>query len=132
MLGGLRMSIFRFIFILLLAVVGSSCRATPTATNSLAGDYVCDESSSSKIHLIIKLDGTYEASFEQPLGIRQESGVWTTKGEDLILQRRSGDSGFSIQRLRPDREVSGRLVWIFPAGSGGGGAIVYPFFHREV
>jgi hypothetical protein len=128
------MTTFRFIIILLLGVLGSSCHAAPSATNALAGAYICDVITMSKIHLVIKPDGTYEASceYQQPLGVRRESGVWTAKGEDLILQRRSGDCGFAIRRLRPDQEVSGRLVWISPVGSGGGGAIVYPYFYREV
>ena len=131
------MTTFRFIIILLLGVLGSVCHAAPSATNALAGTYICDEITTSKIHLVIKPDGTYEASCEhpQPLGVQRENGVWTAKGEDLILQCRSGNCGFAIQWLRPDQEVSGRLVWISPVGGGGstgGGAIVAPYFHREV
>ena len=124
---------FRLAIILSLVVLGSPCHASaPVAadsastTNSLVGAYICDEV---KIHLVIKPDGTYEASLDQPLVSRRESGVLEARGEDLILRRRSGGVGFSIQRLRPDQEVPGHLLWISSAG--GGGAIKYPVFHRE-
>ena len=128
-LGGSRMIIFRFIVIL---VLGVTCHAAPSATNALAGAYICDEIATLKIHLVMKQDGTYEASLEQPTGVRLESGVWTSKSDDLFLQRRSGDIGHPIRRLRPDPEVSGRLLWIVPGAGGAGGATTYPFFHREV
>jgi len=120
---------FRFIVILLL---GISCHAAPSVTNALAGAYICDEVSALKIHLVIKPDGTYEASLEQPTGIRLEIGVWTSKSDDLILERRSGDIGHPIRRLRPDHDVSGRLLWIVPGAGGARGAATYPVFHREV
>ena len=127
---------FRLAIIVSLVVFGSVCHVSTTlaadsanVTNSSVGAYICDEV---KIHLVIKPDGTYEASIDQPLDSRQESGIWEAKGEDIILQRRSGEIGFSIQRLRPDREDPGRLLWIAPVSSGGGGAITYPIFHREV
>jgi hypothetical protein len=122
---------FRFEIMLLLVGLcspfhGVAADSTST-TNSLAGAYICDEV---KIHLLINLDGTYDASLEQPLVTRHETGIWEAKGEDIILRRRSGGIGFSIQRLQPDREVAGHLLWISPA-DGGSGAIEHPIFHRE-
>jgi hypothetical protein len=126
---------FPLAIILSLVVLGGACHTSPavaadgaSTTNSLVGPYICDEVN---IHLVIKPDGTYEASLEQTLVSRHESGVWEAKGEDIILRRRSGGIGFSIQRLRLDREVPVRLLWISPASSRGG-AITYPIFHREI
>jgi len=123
---------FCFILILLATVVGSSCHSAPSVTNSLAGTYICDGVLSITIRLVVKPDGTYEASAEQPAGVRHESGVWKVSGEDLLMQRRGGDIGHPIRRLRPDQEISGRLLWIVPGAGGTGGAVTYPFFHREV
>ncbi len=131
-LGNLLMHTFRFILIVLATVVGNSCHAAPPVTNTIAGTYICDEVSSVKIRLVVKPDGTYEASAEQPADVRQESGVWKVSGEDLLFQRRSGNIGHPIRRLRPDREISGRLLWMVPGAGGTGGAVMYPFFHREV
>lgn len=131
--GGLRMSKFKFIIILLLGVLGSAGQAASSATNALAGAYICDEVTALKIHLLIKPDGTYEASLERPAGIRLESGVWTSQKDDLILARRNGDIGhLMIRRLRPDSQISGRLVWIVPGAGSAGGATTWPFFQREV
>ena len=120
---------FRFIAILLL---GISCHAAPSVTNAPAGAYICDEVAALKIHLVIKQDGTYEASLAQPTGVRVESGVWTSKSDELFLKRRSGDIGHSIRRLRLDYQDSERLLWIIPGAGGAGGAVTYPVFHREV
>jgi hypothetical protein len=122
---------FRFEIMLLLVGLcspfhGVAADSTGT-TNSLVGAYICD---AVKIHLVIKSDGTYEASLEQPPASRRESGVWESEGQNLILRRRNGGIGFMIQRLHPDREVLGRLLWLAPTGDGGG-AIIYPLFHRE-
>jgi hypothetical protein len=113
-------------------VLRSSCLAASSATNALAGAYICDEVTALKVYLVIKQDGTYEASVERPAGARVESGVWTNKGDDLVLERRSGDIGHPIRRLRPDHQISGRLFWIVPGGGEAGGAATYPIFHREV
>ena len=122
---------FRLAIIVSLVVFGNACQTlaadSANVTNSSVGAYICDEA---KIHLVIKSDGTYEASIDQTLASRQESGIWEAKGEEIILQRRSGGIGFSIKRLRPDQEVPGRLLWIFPA-SHVGGAITYPNFRRK-
>jgi hypothetical protein len=124
-------AILRIAIILFLAGLGSSWQAvaadSASTTNSLVGAYICDEV---KIHLLINLDGTYDASLEQPPVTRHETGIWETKGKDIILRCRGGGIGFSIQRLQPDREVAGHLLWISPA-DGGSGAIEHPIFHRE-
>jgi hypothetical protein len=125
----------RFAIILSLVVLGnvfhaSTSVATETAstTNSSVGVYVCDDI---EIHLAIKPDGTYEALFKKPPISRHESGVWEAKGGDIILQRRSGGTGFSIHQLRPDLEIPGSMLWISPSVGSGGGVIAYPLFHRE-
>ena len=127
---------FPIVIICSLFLLCNVCQASTTvvvdsvsATNSSVGTFICDEV---KIRLVIKSDGTYEASTDQALAARHESGIWEAKGEDLILKCRSGGIGFSIKRLRPDREVPGRLLWIVPANSGSGGAMTYPIFHREI
>ena len=124
--------------ILLPVVLGTACQVSPalagddaSTTNSLVGAYNCVKVN---VHLVIEPDGKYVASVQQlpPSGVQRENGVWEAKGGELILQRRSGGIGFSIRRLRPDLDVSGRLLWIFPAGHVGGGAITYPIFQREI
>ena len=126
---------FRLAIVLSMVAAGGACHASSTlvadsasATNLSAGAYVCDDVA---IRLVIKRNGTYEATYEQPPFSRRESGLWEARGGDIILRRRIGGIGFSIRRLRPDRQVSGRLLWISSAGSGGGGAITYPIFHRD-
>ena len=123
------MIIFRFIAFLLL---GISCHAAPSVTNAPVRAYICDEGAALKIHLVIKQGGTYEASLEQPTGVRVESGVWTSKNDELVLKCRIGDIGHSIRRLRVNRQDSERLIWIVPGAGDAGGAVTYPVFHREV
>ena len=122
---------FRLAIIVSLVVFGNACQTlaadSANATNSSVGAYICDEA---KIHLVIRSDGTYEASIDQTLASRQESGIWEAKGEEIILQRRSGGIGFSIKRLRPDQEVPGAFA-LDISGKPCWRAITYPIFHRE-
>ena len=121
---------FRLAIIVSLVVFGNACQTlaadSANVTNSSVGAYICDEA---KIHLVIKSDGTYSMDRLDPR-LTAGSGIWEAKGEEIILQRRSGGIGFSIRQLDPIRKIYGRLLWIFPA-SHVGGAITYPIFHRE-
>jgi hypothetical protein len=120
------------LFILILFAAGICChgRAALLDTNLVAGTFACEVASTAKIHLVISADGTYKASVEEFAGTRRESGTWIDKHGELIFQRRSGDAGFAIRRLRPDRENPGELLWIVPGAGNGGGAVQYPVFHR--
>jgi hypothetical protein len=102
------------------------------ASVSIAGSYVFNELAYLKIRLVIRPDGTYEASSEEKLApVRRESGIWEVAGEDMMFHLRNGGLQHPIQRLRLAQEVPGRLIWIVPVGNMGG-AITYFSFHRQV
>jgi hypothetical protein len=124
------MRVLHFILILFAAAISCHGQAALLDTNLVVGTFTCDVASTAKIHLVISADGTYRASVEKPANAKQESGTWIDKHGELIFQRRSGDAGFAIRRLRPGQESPGDLLWIVPGAGNGGGAFQYPVFHR--